>query len=216
METKLKELPGQPLKQESLRALAFKGSVRRYARGAIIIREGDIGDEFFIILSGSVQAYSRDDSGREVIFSNQSAGEYFGEMALDGGPRSASVKALEATACSVLTCRTLQSHFAEFPDFAAELISRLIHRIRVLTQTTRGLALLGVYRRMSDLFERLAVPDANGARVIPERLTHQKIAAYVGASREMVSKVLKELVTGGYLTTRDGKFVIVKSLPPGW
>ena len=190
--------------------------MRRYPRGGLIIREGDHGDEFYIILSGSVQAFSCDESGREVIFSNQSAGEYFGEMALDGGTRSASVKALEPTVCSVLTCRTLQAHFAEFPEFAAELISRLIHRVRVLTQTTRGLALLGVYRRISDLFERLAVTDDDGHRVIPEPLTHQKIAGYVGASREMVSKVLKELTVGGYLTTRERRIVILKSLPPGW
>ncbi len=216
METRIKELPGQPISRQSVRVLAYKGVVRRYPRGATIIREGDSGDEFFIILSGSVQAYSRDSGGREVIFSNQSAGEYFGEMALDGGTRSASVKAIEPTICSVLTCRTLESHFAEFPEFAAELISRLIHRVRVLTKTTRGLALLGVYRRISDLFERLAVPDSEGNRVIAERLTHQKIAAYVGASREMVSKVLKELTVGGYLSTIDRKIIIRKPLPPGW
>ncbi len=216
METTVKELPGLPLARKSLRMLAYKGVVRRYPRGSTIIREGDTGDEFYIILAGTVQAFSRDSSGREVIFSTQSAGEYFGEMALDGGARSASVKAVEATICSVLTCRTLEAHFAEFPEFAAELISRLIHRVRVLTKTTRGLALLGVYRRISDLFERLAVPDGNGHRVISERLTHQKIAAYVGASREMVSKVLKELTVGGYLTTTERKIVILKSLPPGW
>jgi CRP/FNR family transcriptional regulator, cyclic AMP receptor protein len=151
-----------------------------------------------------------------VIFSSLSNGEYIGEMALDGGPRSVSVRALEPTLCAVVTCDTVRDHFAEYPDFAAELISRMIGRIRVLTQTTRGLALMGVYQRMSSLFERLAIDENTGIRVIGERMTHQQIAGYVGASREMVSKVLKELTTGGYVSIRDRQIVILKPLPPGW
>lgn len=204
------------IKNPALRALARKGSLRRFRRNASILREGEPGDELLIILSGSVQAYSSDSGGREVIFSSLTSGEYFGEMALDGGPRSVSVRALETTVCAVVTCRTVQEHFAEYPEFAAELISRLIRRVRVLTQTTRGLALTGVYQRMSNLFDRLAIDDNTGVRVIGERMTHQRIAGYVGASREMVSKVLKELTTGGYLSIRDRRIVILKPLPPGW
>jgi CRP/FNR family transcriptional regulator, cyclic AMP receptor protein len=200
----------------ALQALALNGVIRRYRKNAEILREGEPGDSMFIIISGKVQAYSGEVNGREVIFSIQSSGEYFGEMALDSGPRSASVRAMEATLCSMVTRRTVQAHFISHPEFATELISRLIHRIRMLTQTTRALALLGVYQRMADLFVRMAIASDDGHRIIVERMTHQRIAAHVGASREMVSKILKELHVGGYLKTENQRIVLMRDLPPGW
>ena len=114
--------------------------------------------------------------------------------------------------------RSVEAHFIAHPEFASELIARLIHRIRMLTNTTRGLALLGVYQRIADLFDRLAIAsDGGGAeRIIVERMTHQRIAAHVGASREMVSKILKELQVGGYLKTENQRIVLMRQLPPGW
>ena len=202
----------------ALRSLALSGVARRFRKNAEILRENEPGDSIFIIITGKVQAYSSEVNGREVIFSIQGSGEYFGEMALDGGLRSASVRAIEASLCSMVTRRTVEAHFIAHPEFASELIARLIHRIRMLTNTTRGLALLGVYQRIADLFDRLAsASDGGGAeRIIVERMTHQRIAAHVGASREMVSKILKELQVGGYLKTENQRIVLMRQLPPGW
>lgn len=201
------------LLRPGLRELAAKGVLRRYRRGDLIVREGDANDEFFIVLNGLVESFSRDESNREMIYTRLDPGEFFGEVNLDGGTRPASVRALAATTCAVVTHRTLLMYCADNPDFTAELIRTLSARVRGLTIVVKELALHSVDRRIGALLERMAVDD-QGVRLIPDRLTHQEIAGYVGASREMVSKVLKEMTAAGLLDRRDGRIVLLKPLAP--
>nr|WP_246868058.1 cyclic nucleotide-binding domain-containing protein [Rhizobacter sp. SG703] len=201
---------------ESLGLLSARGEQRRYRKGVLLIQEGDHGDTLFILLSGRVKAFSMDDRDREIVYGVYGPGEYLGEMSLDGGPRSASIITLEPTVCSVVTRHTLRQHIAERPEFAFELISRVIHRARLATHSARSLALLDVYGRVAQLLTDLAVTEPDGTRVIRERLTHQEIASRVGCSREMVSRLLKDLDAGGHIAVSRTQIVLKRPLPARW
>ena len=198
------------------RALAQRGELRRYRKGTLLIEEGDHGDSLYLIVTGRVKAFSLGNNDREITFGIYGPGEYVGEMSLDGGPRSASVITLEATTCAVITRHTLRAHIATHPDFALDLIARVIRRARLATSNARSMALLDVYGRVTRLLEGLAVAQPDGTRVIEERLTHAAIASRVGCSREMVSRLMKDLETGGYLSTVNRQQVIRRPLPPRW
>ena len=202
---------------EALRTLAARGVPRSYRKGTLIIEEGSHGDTLYLLLRGRVKAFSSDSRGREVTYGVYGAGDYFGEMSLDGGPRSASVITLEPTLGVAITRQTLHAHIAANPEFAFELIARVIRRARVATQSARSMALLDVYGRVVQLLESLAVVQADGTRVIEERLTHGDIAARVGCSREMVSRLMKDLELGGYLhASASGERRMSGSLPTRW
>jgi CRP/FNR family cyclic AMP-dependent transcriptional regulator len=203
------------LPSAALRDLARRGRVQHYRKDSVIVHEGDHGDTLFIILAGRVKVFASSSDDREIVFNIHGAGEYVGEMALDGGPRSASIITLEPTTCVVVTRVTLKEHMGAHPDFAFDLLTKVISRARRATENARSLALDDVYRRVKRLFESLAV-DVDGQRVVPERLTHQEIADRVGASREMISRLMKDLVTGGYLDVAQKLITLKKPLPPAW
>jgi CRP/FNR family cyclic AMP-dependent transcriptional regulator len=145
------------------------------------------------------------------------AGDYFGEMSLDGGPRSASVMAETACTCAVLTRQTLREHIRAEPEFAFELIERVIRRARMATSSARSMALLDVYGRVVQLLEAVAQSRPDGTRVVAQPLTHAAIAARVGCSREMVSRLLKDLVGGGYLRAEAHGWILAPGrLPSRW
>jgi len=200
----------------ALRALAERGEIRRYRKATLLIEEGDRGDSLYLVLSGRVKSYSLGANGREITFGVYGPGEYVGEMSLDGGPRSASVITLDATTCAVVTRHTLRQHIAEQPDFALDLIARVIRRARLATNNARSMALLDVYGRLTQLLDELAVPQADGTRAIEERLTHATIASRVGCSREMVSRLMKDLENGGYVTTSRQRLHLCRPLPARW
>ena len=200
------------LDDQLLRAVANRGGVRSYAANAVLVTEDDRSDTLFVILSGRVKAYGSAEDGREVIYNTQAAGEYFGEMTLDGGPRSASVMTLEPTTCAVVPGADVRQFLAENPDFALHLIKKLIRLARNSTEHVKSLALDDVYGRVTKLLRTLA-RDEDGVLVVPDKLTQQDIAERVGSSREMVSRVFKPLTEGGYVTTRGGRIVLLKKLP---
>lgn len=202
---------------ESVRPLALRGVVRSYRKGTVLIEEGDRGDTLYIVLSGRVRVYSSNEAGREVSYGVYGAGEYHGEMSLDGGPRSASVITLEPTVCSLVTRETLETYIAQEPAFAFELLGKLIRRVRVATLSTKQLALNDVYGRLKALLESHAVgTDAQQPRQLDERLTHQDMASRIGCSREMVSRLMKDLQRGEYVDHPDGVIRLLRPLPPRW
>jgi CRP/FNR family cyclic AMP-dependent transcriptional regulator len=207
--------PFAPLPQESLRSIAAAGVVRSYPKHAVLINEGDSGDSLFIVLSGKVKVYASNEQGKEVVIDFHGPGEFVGEMSLTGAPRSASVVTVEPTTCALVT----RAHFREFilahPDVALHLIEKLIHRARRATESVKSLALSDVYGRLVRLLTTLA-QDVGGRQVVPERLTQQDIAERVGASRDMISKLMKDLVGGGYLAVEDRTITILRKLPPAW
>ena len=213
----MEPLPDSPaaLRNDLLRGIAAQGGVKRYAAHTVIISEGDVADSLYIILSGRVKVYSANAAGRGVTIITHGPGEYVGELALDGGVRSASVMTLEPTTCSVVTGANLRQFVAAQPDFAMHLIHKLIWRVRQATDSVKSLALQDVYGRVVRLLHELSVPQGV-VRVVAERLTQQDIAERVGSSREMVSRIFKDLSAGGYIVVVSGRITIVKPPPAAW
>jgi CRP/FNR family cyclic AMP-dependent transcriptional regulator len=204
----------------SLRALAERGVVRRYRRGTILIEEGDRGDTLYVVLAGRLRVFSAGGDGareREITFNVHGPGECVGEMSLDGGPRSASVVTLEPATCSMVTRTTLREQIARDPDLALGLIARVIRRARLATESARGMATLDVYGRLVRRLEALAADAGTGVRRVPDRMTHAALASEIGCSREMVSRLMKDLASGGYLALDDARrIVLLKPLPRSW
>lgn len=190
-----------------LALLAERGVLRAYRKGTLLIEEGSQGDSLYLVVSGRLRVFGCDSRGREVTYGSYGAGEYVGEMSLDGGPRAASVITEEASRCVLLTRQSLLAHIAAHPEFALELLTKVIRRARAATLSTKQLALNDVYGRLKSLLE--SPPDG--------RLTHQSMARQLGCSREMVSKLMKDLELGGYVEREaGGRFVLLKALPARW
>jgi CRP/FNR family cyclic AMP-dependent transcriptional regulator len=208
----LATLPGS----DSLRALARRGELRRLRRGTLLISEGDRGDTLFVVVSGRLRAFGSGPDGREVIYGSYGPGEYLGEMGLDGGERSASVEATEASWVVVVTRPTLEQHLHADPPFAFELLAKVIWRARLATQNFKLIALNDVYSRLKAVLEELA-PAADGTpRVLDPAPSHQELASRLGCSREMISRVMKDLERGGYVEVGRRRIVLLRTLPAKW
>jgi len=199
-----------------VRKLAALGRVRSYPRSTVIITEGDSSDSVFVVLSGKVKAFVSDSEGHELILDTQGPGDYVGEMALDGKPRSASVVTLEATTFSVVQREPLRDAIRKDPDFALDMISKVIERARDATDNVKNLALLDVYGRVARLLLNMAVEAGDGKLRIPEKITQQEIAERVGASRDMVSRIFRDLTIGGYISVENRIVTINKKPPAKW
>jgi CRP/FNR family cyclic AMP-dependent transcriptional regulator len=206
---------GTYLSQTELEALAAEGVIKAFPKNAIIVSEGDETDSFYVIISGRVKVFVSDEEGREIVLTTQGPGDYFGEMVLDGGPRSASVMTLEASRFAVIPEKKFHDFLLTHPTFSTHLIEKLIRRTRALTESVKSLALMDVYGRVARLLIELAVEE-DGKHVIDERLTQQDIASRVGASREMVSRIFKDLATGGYISIDKKRITIHKAPPRHW
>lgn len=203
------------LSDADLKAVGMHGVARSYPKNTIIVTEGDKTDSLYVILEGRVKAFVSDGEGHDMVLSTQGPGEYFGEMVLDEGPRSASIMTLEPSRFLVVQKSEFREFVTKSPAFALSLIEKLIGRARALTASVKSLALMDVYGRVAHLLLELA-EDGDDGLVIPQRLTQQEIASRIGASREMVSRILKDLSTGGYLTQSRVGIVLHRKPPEHW
>jgi CRP/FNR family cyclic AMP-dependent transcriptional regulator len=203
------------LTAEELRAITAHSITRAFPRNAIILNEGDRTDSLYVILEGRVKVFVADVQGREIVLTTQGPGEYFGEMILDEGPRSASVMTLEPSKFLVIPKADFKDFLLRHPAFGVRLIEKLIHRVRNLTENVKSLALMDVYGRVARLLLELAEPQG-GKLVITERLTQQDIASRVGASREMISRIFKDLTAGGYVSLDRKRITISRKPPQHW
>jgi CRP/FNR family cyclic AMP-dependent transcriptional regulator len=213
----LKDVGGfEGLSDEQIGLLTNRAAVRTYSKGAIIVSEGDEGNSLFVIQSGSVKAFLSDENGREVVLSTQGPGEYFGDLALfDDEPRSASIMALEPCKVMIITKSQLRDAIKEDPDIGFSLLHGLAKRVRILTENVRTLALLDVFGRLVKTLYDLA-EEKDGVLVIEQRLTQQDLANRIGASREMVSRIMHDLAEGGYLERQTRRITILKKIPSNW
>lgn len=198
-----------------LQQIARQAVVRSFAKNAIIVTEGDEGDSLYVLVSGRAKVFVSDADGKEVQLNQLGPGEYFGEVTLDGGTRSASVMALEDCRCAVLRRTEIGGFMSEHPDFALHVIRKLAHRVRSLTDSVRDLAFIDVYGRVARLLLELA-QEVDGRMVIEDRMTQKDIAARVGASREMVSRIFSDLTEGGYVRKEAGRIVVLRKPPAHW
>lgn len=201
---------------EVLRPLAQRAAIIVFERGELLIREGEHGDTLYIVLAGRVRAFSRGERDKEITYGIYGPGEYVGEMSLDGGLRAASVEALEPTCCAMVTRHTLTAHIANHPEFAFELLGKVIRRARAATLSAKQLALNDAYGRVKLLLESKAHQSADGARRIAERLTHREIGQLVGSHPSMVTRLMKDLEQGGYLRADKAGIALLRPLPARW
>ena len=211
----MKPRPAEVLPQPLLERIAALAPARSFPKGAIIVNEGDDTDSLYVMLSGRARVYVADAEGREAQLNRIGAGEYFGEVTLDGGPRSASVMALEECRCAVIRRAELDAFVAANPAFALHLVRKLASRVRALTENVRSLALMDVYGRVARLLLDLA-EERDGRMVVEEPLTQKDIASRVGCSREMISRIFSDLAQGGYMRKEAGQLVILRKPPARW
>jgi CRP/FNR family cyclic AMP-dependent transcriptional regulator len=194
--------------EEPLRLLAAVTTRRSATRGSIIIAAGDPTESLFIVLSGRLKVMMSDSDGKEVILTILGPGEFFGEMGLiDDSPRSASVVAIEPCELMAITRRDFKKCLAENFEMAMAVMRGLVRRLREADRKIGSLALLDVYGRVARLLLDMS-ETVDGQRMVTKRLPKQDIAKMIGASREMVSRVMKDLQLGGYIEMRGSTIVL--------
>ena len=187
---------------------------RSYPKNNVIINEGDDTNSLYLIISGKVKVVLSDEDGKEITISILEPNEYFGELALiDSEPRSARVVTMEQCQFCVINQSDFNLVLENNPGLVRNLLKGLSKRLREANKNIESLALMDVYGRVAGTLLKFAKPDDDGRKVIREKLTQKEIANMVGASREMVSRIFKDLTTGGYITVEGGVITIIEKLP---
>ena len=203
------------LTHDELNTLAALSIKRTVPKNTLVIGEGDISNSLYLIKSGKVNVTVSNEDGREMILSTLQSGDHFGELALlDEDCRSASIITVEKCEFIIIHQADFYVLLQEHWSIAINVIKYLCKRVRFITQTAQGLALLDVYGRLVKLLYSLATPGDNGELIISLALTHKDIALRIGASREMISRILGELEKGDYLNVTNKIITINKKLPP--
>lgn len=200
-----------PLSQEEtiFEVLGNAGKKRLYPKNTVILNEGDPSGCLYVIHSGRLKAFLADEQGREIVLNIMEPGEYFGEMALiDNEMRSASVMTMEDSQLTLVTKENFNECLAKNPNLVTPLMLGLVKRLRISTRKVGSLALMDVYGRVASTLLQFA-REQDGKLVIREKLTHQEIANIVGASREMVSRIMHDLAQGGYISVDSKKQIIL-------
>ena len=186
---------------------------RSFPKNTIIVSEGDKSDSLYVVLTGRLKVFCSDENGKEVTLNDLKEGDYFGEIALfDGAERSASVITMSPCRCLIISQSAFKQALAAYPELSFKIIANLTRRIRELTQNVKKLALMDVYGRVANTLLQLSETE-DGHRVTTIPLTQQEIANRVGASREMVARIMKDLENGGYISHEKKKVVINEALP---
>jgi len=190
--------------------------IRSFSRKTQLVTEGEESHSLYFLLEGKVKVYLDDENGKEIVVNIHHPGDFFGELGLIKSiPRTASVQTLEDCRLGIMQDADFKRCLTQFPQFSLNLIENLSTRLIEATETIRKLGLMDVYGRIVVTFLNLS-EERDGMRIIPEKLTQQNIANRVGASREMVARILKDLKAGGYIRVEENQIVICKPLPQSW
>jgi len=196
------------LSENQLAVLTSVVSRRSFPRGTMIMAAGDVTDSLYLVISGRLKVIMSDDEGREVILSMLGPNEYFGEMGLiDDATRSASVISLEACELLVLSKRDFRKCLSENFEMAMTVMRGLVKRLRDADRKIGSLALMDVYGRVARLLLEMS-EMIDGQHVVTRKVAKQDIAKMIGASREMVSRVMKDLQAGGYIDVRGNSIYL--------
>jgi len=210
----LKEIPLFSCLEDHETAHLEKVAVKKsYPKNMIVVSEGDVSDCLYVIDKGKVRAIINDEDGKEITLNIHGPGEYFGELSLiDGDPRSATIITKEPTKFIIIKRTDLKELLLSNANMSFNMLKGLTKLLRQTTHKIENLAFLDVYGRIRKVLLDFAKPHDDGL-VIEEKLTHQEIANLVSSSREMVSKILKELSQGGYITIEKKQIFINRDLP---
>lgn len=197
------------LDESELERLGRVAMRRRAERGEYIVREGESTDFLYVILTGRAKVTNSDEDGKEIILAILGPGEFFGEMGLiDERPRSADVVAQEPCELLVLGSGEFQRCWRDNFPVAKKLMQILVRRLRDADRKIESLALLDVYGRVAHLLMEMSEVDS-GRRVIKKKISKQEMARMIGASREMVTKVMRDLENGAYIAYEGDLLVIL-------
>ncbi|MFO1195598.1 MAG: Crp/Fnr family transcriptional regulator [Burkholderiaceae bacterium] len=201
------------LSEQQLEQLAAGSARRSFPKGRTIVSEGEPSQSMYILLAGRAKVQRSDSEGKEVILAVLGSGEFFGEMSLiDDSPRSASVITLEPCEFMAVSKDAFKSMLMQSPDVAMNVMRGLVRRLREADQKIETLALLDVYGRVARVLLDFS-ETVGGERVVKNKLPRQEIAKMIGASREMVSRVMKGLELDGYIVPLpEGKLVLREKL----
>ena len=200
------------LPEEQLAALASCVTVRKFPRSTFILRAGEETDGLYVILSGRAKVLIPDEEGDEVILAMMGPREFFGEMGLlDDHPCSASVKTLEPCELMRVSKADFMRCLSDNCELAMRVMLGLVKRLREADRQIESLALMDVYGRVARVLLDLA-ENVDGKRVIHKAPPKQEIARMIGASREMVSRVMKDLQRRGYIRTDKRKVVLLDKI----
>jgi len=205
----------QAMTPGDLDRLAAITVARNYPENAVIVNEGDRADTLYLVVSGSVKFFVTGEDGRKVVLGTEGPGGYFGELALDEGVRSASAVTVGPSRMGLLERAAFLRFLADHPESSLALITFLIRRTRSLTERVRDLALLDVYGRLAKLLLS-AAHEQDGLLVVDQAMTQKEMGERIGASREMVSRILRDLKIGGYLRSEGRRLVIARKPPRAW
>lgn len=203
------------LSTEEVEAVEAHAVLRTFRKNTVFIHKGDESSRLYLIVSGKVKVFVSDEYGKDKVLSIQGPGEHVGELGLLADlPRTASAMTLEDSSFLVLAKTSFLDCLGRNPRIALNLIGNLVERVSRLTEEVSGLALGDVYGRLVRLLQEQAREE--GGELITGRLTQQEIGSMVGASREMVSMLLRDLRAGGYIGIKNKRITILKKLPPRW
>ncbi len=201
--------------QSDIEMVAAQAVTRQFPKNTVIVSQGDETDSFYVIVQGKVDVFLQNDKGKEIIINTLGLCESFGELAPLGRiPRQASIITTEDSTFGIISRQVFMDTLLVKPSIGMRIIDLLIRRIQDLTEEVSSLALEDVYNRVVRVLYKHA--DEVGDKLVTEKLTQQDIASRVGATREMVHRILKELKTGGYISIEGKHITIEKKLPPGW
>jgi CRP/FNR family cyclic AMP-dependent transcriptional regulator len=188
---------------------------KHFPKNAVVLTEGEMGDSLYMIQSGKVKVFIGDEEGREIILKILGPGAFFGEMSMiDKQPRSASVTTIEPSTFLVLAHAGFERCVEQAPRIAKLVMECLAQRVREADRKIGTLALMDVYGRVASTLLELSVYN-NGKLVVGEKLSQQELANMVGASREMVNRILKDLSDRGFISIESKAITIInRELPP--
>jgi CRP/FNR family cyclic AMP-dependent transcriptional regulator len=199
----------ETLDDECLKPLMRVAMLRAIPRNTVVLSAGDSTDNIYFVLSGALKVQVSDEDGREVILSKLGPGELFGEMGvLDDHPRSATVLAVESSQVVVMGKADFKQCLVDNPDVSLFIMRNLTKRLRMADRNIESLALLDVYGRVARLLLESA-ENVDGRKVVTQKLTKQDIGKMIGASREMVSRVMRDLAVQGLIEERDGQLILL-------
>lgn len=192
-------------------ALANSVDKQRFKRGEVIVQQGKKCDALYIILAGRARVLVTDHKAREVILATLQPGDYIGEMSLiDHEPHSATVEAELQTDALVLGGPDFNRCLMDNSSTMHAVMKGLVQRLRSADRKIESLALLGVYGRVANALLESGVPAHDNVKIIREKISRQDIAKMVGASREMVSRVMKDFEEQGFIETQPDGAIWVK------
>lgn len=196
------------LPESQLAMLTGVVSRKTFARGTTVMAAGEATDSLYVVISGRLKVMMSDDEGREVILAMLGPTEFFGEMGLlDDSPRSATVVTVEACELLILSKKDFKKCLIENFEMAMTVMRGLVKRLREADQKIGSLALIDVYGRVARLLLDTA-ENIDGQKIVTKKLAKQDIAKMIGASREMVSRVMKDLQTGGFIEVRGSTILV--------